>query len=769
MWDFKKSVMPPKKENSIGRVRRKKYRLINLPSPGELDREFIREAIRGLRPFQYDLKQVPADERMPLSNRSMGVGVAVPDNSEVCGRLLDLVRELGVGAVRLDLTYRHDFERADELIEGLNELGVGLLLHPVLPLEEAELMPDQEALGRWTGFLDEILDRYEDRIEAVEIGSTINRAKWTRLSLAGFLEAWESASREVRKRGLTLLGPNVTDFEPQYNAGLLGMLKKREKLPDIHSNNLFAERATEPENLDHKIMGPRLTWVHGFNLKKKIRLLGAIAGRHGIDRTWSTSAFWTLPRIEDVLTSSEEQMADYLARYYTICFSEAAFERIYWGPLISAREGLLDDGTGYIPPSTGLDVVALHDRPPGEPEGWRKRPAFEAFRAMNKLFSGSKFEGTRCADEGLEIHEFSKGDDFFHVAWTKNGQLALLSGCYSEGDLATLEEVRDRSGKVLEERPDFLTQSPVVLVWKRKSAPKVLEGSQVLPKVVVAPSHGGVSHYHFSGEGWRGIVRAGSREEAELLAKHLRPGAIGGKEEEASLRKSRNAVWKIADPRDPKRFLVVKKPRRLAINKRILDRNKPSKAMRSWNGTAQLMRRGIGTPACVAVFESTRPGDMMNNWFICDYLPGDVSVKTFFGGFAAGEETVKGYSFDEFTDLLIDFLMKLHDRGCCFRDLSGGNLLIRCREGGGPEFSLIDTARMRCQRTRLTVRQRMSDLKRLVLKMTPSQQEVFMSKYMKRLKKTFTFSQKVSLKLYALKTDLKRQKRRISRMMGRKK
>ena len=405
--------MPAKKEPQSspkkGSTKGIKYRLVNLGSPKAVDFEFAKEVAKGIRPFQYDLSP-KASETSPrlISNRAMGVGVAVPDDSAACAKVLELIKELGVEAVRLDLTYAHDLGRADELVDGLCEMNIGVLLHLIQPLSEAEKMPTSEVLDQWTRFVKESLDHFSERIEAVEIGSAINRAKWTRYNLEGFLAAWESAYKEVRARNLTLIGPNVTDFEPTYNAGILGMLKRRNVLPDIHSNNLFAERAGEPENVDHKIIGRKLKHLLGYDLKKKIRLLGAIAERNGISRNWSTSAFWTLPRIKRHHGSTEEQMADYLARYFTICFSQRYFERIYWGPLISAREGLLDDGTGIIPKSSELDIVAIHDHIPGSPENWRIRPAFHTFKAIKSFIGGAQYEGSRCAKEGLEIHEFSK-------------------------------------------------------------------------------------------------------------------------------------------------------------------------------------------------------------------------------------------------------------------------------------------------------------------------------------------------------------------------
>jgi hypothetical protein len=104
-------------------------------------------------------------------------------------------------------------------------------------------MPNLEANEAWKYFVSDALASFSEMIEAVEVGTTVNRAKWAGYTLDGFISAWETAYPLVRASGLPLIGPNVTDFEPQYNAGILGMLKRRQCLPDIHSNNMFAERA----------------------------------------------------------------------------------------------------------------------------------------------------------------------------------------------------------------------------------------------------------------------------------------------------------------------------------------------------------------------------------------------------------------------------------------------------------------------------------------------------------------------------------------------
>ena len=398
---------------------------------------------------------------------------------------------------------------------------------------------------------------------------------------------------------------------------------------------------------------------------------------------------------------------------------------------------------------------------PALPKTGESGRPFTLLKQSNPLSEGLNTKALVAQKKAWKFTNSQKKDQIIHIGWTRNGKLARLRDCYSCDDLEALSEVYSRSGKLHEERPDFLSQSATIFIWKGNHHPVVSGSAGVVPNLVASQSTEGYRYYDFHTTDWQGVIRAQSREEAEILAKNLGPEAISKNEEQGSLRKGRNAVWKITDPRDSSRFLVVKKPRKLAWNKKILDRNKPSKALRSWNGTSELMRRNIGTPVAVAYFESADPTDMINNWFICDHVAGELTTKSFFGRYSAGDSEVEGFSFDEFSDHLVEFLLLLHDGGCYFRDLSVGNLLVKGYQDNAIQFSLIDTARMRCHRKALPVKHRVSDLKRLILKLAPPLQEIFMKKYMKRLKKKYTSAQRLSLKLYALKTDLKRLKRRL--------
>jgi tRNA A-37 threonylcarbamoyl transferase component Bud32 len=679
---------------------------------------------------------------------------------------LESISELGLTCVRLDYSYDNDSPQLDAFVERLSIAGVSLLLHLVQPLNEAQKMPEAEALERWRAFVESTLDRFAGRIEAVEAGSVVNRARWSGYRLSGFLAAWTVVHEIVRRWGLTLIGPNVTDFEPQYNAGLLGLFARRNLLPDVQSNNMFSERTIEPEALDHKIVGHWGKRIFAYNLTKKIRLVAAIGKPLDVRRHWSTCAFWTLPRIERILTDSEAKMADYLSRYFILCAASGDFERFYWGPMVSRREGLLDDGTGILAEPGRRDVVAFYRELPGMPEAWRVRPAFHALKTLVQWISGSLYLGPAVNRQTLQIHAFEKGDVVFHAAWALNGRIADLADCYDCRALSQVTDVFLQSGERLGAPPKTLGESPVFFVWPKDAAPEVRPDANVLAETIVAHSLGGAAYYPVNDGPWRGLIRANSEAEADRIFDALHPDRITVQPERHFLRKARNAIWTVQDPRaENGGVLVVKQPLRIALHKRLLDRAKPSKALRSWNGTCELLRRGIASPKPVAYIEHIDRREMLRNWYVCEHVEGRHSVRSFFARYASGEAEVEGIRFDAFTEMLVKFVRNMHDRGVFFRDFSGGNVLVRTSEGNRIDFSLIDTARARFSNRRFSHGKQVSDLKRLVHKLNPKQQQYFMNVYLQDEGRSFSLGQRFAFTAYAVKARLKRIKRRVRKRL----
>jgi hypothetical protein len=79
---------------------------------------------------------------------------------------------------------------------------------------------------------------------------------------------------------------------------------------------------------------------------------------------------------------------------------------------------------------------------------------------------------------------------------------------------------------------------------------------------------------------------------------------------------------------------------------------------------------------------------------------------------------------------------------------------------------MIDTARVRCiRRGGIRLHQRIDDLKRLTHKLDNEKKRYFMDLYLSKLGRSFTLSQQLAFKLYALKTKLKGYKRHIHRKL----
>ena len=168
-----------------------KPRFVNLTRPGKLDVEFAFECIKSLSPWFNDSKVCVASKKGTIEETFAGVCLAVPKDEGATEVALSLVSDLGGKAARIDFSESNMKEALIPLLEGLQRSGVSVLLHLVQPLAQAKQMPNSEANEAWKCFVSDTLASFTEMIEAVEIGTTINRAKWTGYTLDGFISAWE--------------------------------------------------------------------------------------------------------------------------------------------------------------------------------------------------------------------------------------------------------------------------------------------------------------------------------------------------------------------------------------------------------------------------------------------------------------------------------------------------------------------------------------------------------------------------------------------------
>jgi hypothetical protein len=696
---------------------------------------------------------LPPDDGHTVPADFLGVCVAASDAPAGDDFTIDRLRQAGLRHVRLDIAYGYETSPSGRLLRRLTDEGYTVWLHLVQPFEEARKMPEPDALNRWTLFVRSVFYAWRGRVAVFEAGSTCNRRTWTGYrEMDAFLQAWRAAVLEARSAGVVLAGVNVTDFEPVYNAGLLEILHRHDLLPAIHSDNLFAERATEPERYDPKILGPRLSGVLRFNLVRKARLLAALARGHGIRDTVCTHTAWSARRIRRLLEDADGKQADYLARYLLLAAASGALSRVYWGPLIGQREGLIDDGTQEYPEP--IPHVTFYGRVPGDPTGYIIRPAFHALRTLASFLPGAVWSRSLSVAGGVELLEFRTPGGLVHAGWTRNGTAADLTAVYAPGCLASVR-VLDRDGRTMA-CPDVLTESPVYLFWDYPSMPSLVSMPSLFRNLTVLPSLGR-RHKPVNEGGWVGFVSLPETAwPADGRLDRLMPESLESGPGRDVLRQARNTVWSMAHPFAEGDWLVIKRACAGIWYKRLLSLFQPSKARRSWNSACELERRGIATPAPVAFFERpVRHAALVPSYYVCRRFPGSGSVRSAFTAFAAGAAAFEGLAKGDFYRALAAFIGNLHERGVYHRDLSAGNVLATVRDGRAV-FGVIDTGRARFYAHPLPLNLRLADLKRLCHPLAWPERETFVSLYLAPKRLAFTRLLKLPFALYDWKHRIKK-------------
>jgi tRNA A-37 threonylcarbamoyl transferase component Bud32 len=681
-----------------------------------------------------------------------GIRVAGSPDPKCCDYVVEALHQLGLRHVRLDFTYSSENSYTKPFLDRLMDEGFQVCLHLIQPLEEAGTMNMPEVQARWRDFIIRTLDYCKDRLEMVEIGSTCNRRKWAGYGFSSFMKAWNIAYEEVSKRGILLAGPNVTDFEPLYNIGLLGIMNKSGTLPTVHSDNLYVERAGEPEAFDHKIAGHFFAPFIKYNLVKKVHTLVGISDYYNIPFTICSHVEWSLKRINRILSNLEEKQADYLARYSCLAAASGGLTRIYWGPLIGQQEGLIDDGTSEFPE---LPHVTFYGKANGEVKDYRIRKAFHAYRTAAKFLSGCEFKKSLACARGLEVHEFIRGNERMHVGWTTNGNCASISQCYEEKDIH-LASAFSRDGETPSSFPSVLTESPTYILWPKDYTPQFRAGSGIMPGVRISQHEDG--HYQpVDHDKWSGLLTFTSGEGQDLPS--LIPEDLENGNDKKIMRDSRNCVWSMTDPRNPCRTIVVKRHQIKQLHKKLVQLIRPSRAMRSWNGAHELLRRGINTPRPIAFFQQHKKPSICDSYFIYEMFHNTGSMRKAFRAFSEGETEFHGISRELLYSELADFLNNMHGRGVFFRDLSAGNVLFRRKDNGHVEFCLIDTARAHFYRGGIGLRLRLSDLKRITHPANWKCRSEFITIYMNKRNRRFSWWMKIPLIGYDLKNKFKHKVR----------
>jgi hypothetical protein len=660
-----------------------------------------------------------------------GINIATSEDERCDDYVIARLRELDIRNVRLAFSYCSLNGPAQRMLDRLlsAEFTVSLVLLP--PREDAaRMLTDNQSRERWRHFVRGVFGRYAGKVADFEIGSTPNRRRWSGFRPSGYLRAWQIACEEAAPRAVTLAGPNVQDFEPFYNAVILNAMRRMGHVPRIHTNNLFVERVIEPEARDHRVLGRWATDLLGFDLVKKARLLQGLGKRAGCLKTVATCQFWSTRRLMRWSVFPQEKKVDYLIRYLLLAASSGALDRVFWGPMICGRDGLIDDRACGYPK---VDQSTFYRSVRGAVDALVIMPAFHALGHVARRLRGARCDLVSGHSRGARLFAFTGSDGrLFHVGWCRDGQALRLSDLYGADQLqgAVFSDFRGNPvafPTVINERPLFIDFPGL----REQLLPEHLSVMNTCDSKIIYPHLPDLQGMPWRNQAWRGAFIRSRHCPSGDLGDLLAPENLTCLPEREVLRDRRNRLWNIAHPQDPAKQLTVKFNRPRGI-KRLAYLFKPSKGVRHWNTAAHMLRHGIGTPTPIAFYERHRFSGIRDSYYICEYIPDAFSSRHVCRAFSQGESGYRGYDKQQWFDMLSGFIFQMHQAGILHRDLSVGNLMLTQKADGCITPYLIDIGRARVLKE-VNDRHRVLDLMRICYKLDWPDRELFIQTYCRRL------------------------------------
>ncbi len=366
----------------------------------------LRHAIPVLLDFRRR-KTLSFGSPVPLAGR---IGMAIEPDPNSVERQLRLLEELGLKSCLIRF-YHHKGE-ADRtfragVVRQLADTGFSVAI-AIVQDRNAVLQPES-----WSNFVARTLEDCAPYVSMVEAGHAINRVKW---GIWG-LRDWDILMRPFQEGlskmpGLQLTGPAVIDFEYPYVLGALARLPSSFRFAAL-SHHLYVDRRGAPEARQGV-----------FSTVEKCALARSMAAvmRGSDDRLIVSEVNWPLagtgeyspvtspyespgPRENDP-NVSEDDYADFMIRYLLIALCSGHVERVYWWRLVARGFGLVDDT---------------------DPDGWRKRPAFEMLRHFVATLGNATFvQRDRGEANGRHVYRFMLPDgECCLVVYAEQGEIPI--------------------------------------------------------------------------------------------------------------------------------------------------------------------------------------------------------------------------------------------------------------------------------------------------------------------------------------------------------
>src|SRR3990167_1619207 len=411
--------------------------------------------IKNLPLYLKDFWEKPEFHEHKIDSRFFGLNVAPSSFPEGDEHIIKNLLEMGVQSVRVDYGYESNKVHIERFLNKLinppsppflkgGKGGFDILPHLVQSKEDAGRMHEKEIQDKWRNFLEDVMSRFSSDIKNYEICSVPNRKNWSGYTIPDYITSLKIAAevakkyqaRSERSESINIFAPNIQDFEPFWQLAIFEAIKDNGINIQGSTDNLFVDRAGQPEAFDEHVLGRWLKDMAGMDLINKSRFLDLISERYGIKTFISSFTQWNLNVRAPFYNSSEErrvnadEYADYLVRYYVLSAAGGYTDRVYWGHYASYKEGIFDDNNN----PEKEDAPEVHHKfiYQGDPRIFKTRPAYNAYKTMTGFLSNSRFI-KNLSDiyhlsppdedrdkEGVFIFEFEKDNQKIYVGWTLN-------------------------------------------------------------------------------------------------------------------------------------------------------------------------------------------------------------------------------------------------------------------------------------------------------------------------------------------------------------
>ncbi len=399
-----------------------------------------------------------------IDEEFFGINLAPSPDEEFDDFFIERLKELKIKSVRTDYSYESNKENTERWIERLINEGFDVLLHLVQTQDDASNMDKNDCKKRWKDFFTPILEKYHNKIKLYEIGSTPNRKSWSGYTITDYIESVKIASELMTKYNVKILGPNISDFAPYFLITILRLLHKKDIHFDMVTDNLFVDRAGQPEEYDKHILGHLFKKIARMNLLKKSKMINDIAKIYGCEYPICTYTYWTIDTENRNRRRyvSEDKYANYLVRYYLIAASSGLLRRIYWGQMASYYKGIIKEN---IKLRTYPPLVYQKLENVGDKDKYEIRTSYYSLKFLIKTISNSNFQKIIPSTHHTYIYLFKKDEKEIYTMWTTDGNKDDLSK-YIKLDYKKYE-LFDRDGEKREIENDItITERPLYLLEK---------------------------------------------------------------------------------------------------------------------------------------------------------------------------------------------------------------------------------------------------------------------------------------------------------------